>query len=565
MKKRIRVLVLTVLAALAVYALWLYPREAGTPVQPLPPHYKKTILLVPLDSRPPCQQLVIDTALMDNIKVIVPPPEVLDYYYAAGDTKALAKWLRENFAAADAALLSVDQLLHGGLIASREGKRSAADSQQVISLLRELHQKSPAIPIYAFNILPRITPPPSIGGYSLWDDFIELSRLTDQLALAPDKKKQARLDELKKKLPAKDLAQYLALYENNYELNKSLARLVRDGTLKMAVLGQDDGEEFGIPNMKKRQLQKYLAAENISSDKFFITHGADELALSLLSKLSAEEHHYQPKVYIEYNPPYIRDYIMPYMAGPVEATLKEKLGLLNAVTVSTPAEADLTLFISCVNKEIPDTRRRSADRLKELIAAGCTPALVDLSEHFLAEETVFPFLLSRGVPLQELAAYAGWNTTSNSIGTAVSQAVIFAAAKKDLKSRGEALFLWQNKLTLLNNRFLEDYYYLKDIIDRVNLGLNRAGYVYVNDLDMDRNYRWANAMLQTSLAERAGRLRHTTAFRTPAKVTWPGGSLRLQVKKLAIDTCYPWPRTFEIYLRTTPALEVLNINRTAAN
>lgn len=547
-----------VLAAVMFFIFFLHRDVPGKPVPPAGLSAVSTVLLIPLDSRPPCKQLVEDNAKTDNIKILTPPSEILDYYYNAGDTRGVANWLKDNIKNADAAVISIDQLLHGGLIASREGKKTERDNQQLIKLLEEVHRLKPAVPLYAFNILPRITPPPSIGGYSLWKDFIEYSRLTDRLAIKYDAEEAARLETLRNELPQEDLRRYHALFDNNFLMNKALAGLVKKGVLTMLVIGQDDGEEYGIPNLKKRELQKYLHQEKLTADKVFITHGADEIALSILARISALRHNYTPKICPEYNDPSTPGFIMPFMAGSVADTTAEKLRLLNAVPVASPQEADFTLFISCTDKFTLASRRQSAEHVKKLLADDCQVALVDLSEGFLAEETVFPFLIKNETPLHQLTAYAGWNTASNSIGTAVSQAVIFNAVKKDARNKEAVTELYRQNLTLLANRYLEDYCYLKDITDQVNFHLIKAGYTNVGDLDLEHNYRFANAMLQDSVNERLQRLSATKAFRAPVRIKAQGAEFRLRVKKLTVDTCFPWPRTFEIYLRTAPQLEELS-------
>ena len=61
--------------------------------------------------------------------------------------------------------------------------------------------------------------------------------------------------------------------------------------------------------------------------------------------------------------------------------------------------------------------------LEENIAKGQPTALVDLSKHFDSAETVLPQLIEAGFPVNRLLAYAGWNTTSNALGTAIGSAV----------------------------------------------------------------------------------------------------------------------------------------------
>ena len=109
-------------AALCGAAFFAAPKNGGVPVPPRPPEIVRRVLLVPLDSRPPCGRFVQDAARIAGVEVVLPPAELLDEYFRPGDTAALQKWTAENIQNYDAAILSVDQLLHGGILASRQAK-----------------------------------------------------------------------------------------------------------------------------------------------------------------------------------------------------------------------------------------------------------------------------------------------------------------------------------------------------------------------------------------------------------------------------------------------------------
>ena len=93
-----------------------------------------------------------------------------------------------------------------------------------------------------------------------------------------------------------------------------------------------------------------------------------------------------------------------------------------------------------------------------MLAAGRSVALVDLAEHFRADETLLPLLLEGGAPIQTLAAYAGWNTASNSVGTAVAHATLLETAKRRMRTKEDLLRLYAAHLTFLDGRILEDYF-----------------------------------------------------------------------------------------------------------
>lgn len=511
-------------------------------------NYYGRIILIPLDTRPPCQKMVVDAGKMAGIQVITPPSEIMDYYTKKGDSKAIQKWLLENISQADGAIISVDQLLHGGLLASREAQTTDVERLELINYLQNLRQKAGDKPIYAFNILPRITPTPTLESDS--KKIIKISRLIDEISIFQNADDIKLVDDLKTEIDEDDLYTYLDLFKKNTAMNKDLIRLTEENVLTKFVIGQDDGEDFGVPNMEKRSLQNYLHALTVPPEKVMITKGADEVALSLLANFVQQKTDYRPKVYVAYNDDKAMGTVMPFMAGSVGSTVKEKLIMSNAVEVNSPDKAGLILYVFIGSDDNLSTQYKAASEIKKYLAQGKKVALVDLSKHFSAEETVFPELLKENVPINELISYAGWNTASNSIGTALANAVIYKAARPQFNTVNDVLALEYNRLTLLYNRILEDYYYLKEVIDVLNVTLRLHGYENVNDLDMEHNYIWMNDLLQQDMAKRVWSLWHSSSARQPIIVQTPEGNYKLTVRYLQAETFFPWPRTFEIYLQS---------------
>lgn len=531
--------------AILIYHFYFIQIPPATSIE-LQQSYKYKLILVPLDTRPPCQKMVIDAGKMAGIDIITPPSDLMDYYTKAGDTKALQTWLFNNINNSDGAIISIDQLLHGGLLASRESGTKPDKSLELLSFIRQLKLKAPDKPIYAFNILPRITPPPTLDSDS--KKMIKISRLIDEISIFGNQEDIALLVDLKKDINSKDLDIYLDLFRRNTILNKALINLANEGIITKLVIGQDDGEDFGIPNMEKKVLANFLHSQNINSDKVIITKGADEVALSLLANFVQTKTNYQPKVYVEYNDTQAIRTIMPFMAGSVGSTVNEKLMMSNAQQVDSPDKAGLILYIFIGDDNNIATQKQSALTIKKYLSQGKKVALVDLSYHFVARETLFPILLKQQVPINELTAYAGWNTASNSIGTALANAIIYKAIKPTFNTTNDILALEYNRLTINYARFLEDYYYLKEVIDTININLRNFGYTNVNDLDLAHNYIWTNDLLQNNMQMRSWQLSHSTSSQMPFKIQTPNGIYNLIVRNLTIETYFPWPRTFEISL-----------------
>ena len=518
---------------------------------------KRPILLVPLDSRPPCREFVINGGKIIGREVVTPPTEYMDYYSKAGETTEMRRWLAENAGGADAVILSVDQLLSGGLLAAREAHISHADIDALATYLRTLHAAHPTVPLHAFYILPRAIPQDGIEGWRERRALLAYARLLGRAGeeLPVD---EGEMERLRGEFPPDDLEKYLAHFDESTELASMLIELTEEGVLTRLILGQDDGEEYSVGNLKKKELAALLAQKNIAQERAMIVHGADEIALSMLARLSVDELRTRggavPRIALRYARADMADMIFPFMAVSNNVTAREKIAMLGAALAEDGTGSDLTLLISAGDSgaDTLGTRAPAAAAVKDMLAAGTPVALVDLSRHFHAEETLFPILVEKNVPVNALTAYAGWNTASNAIGTALAQAVLYHCAIERAENTEERARAAYANLAFLTGRIAEDEFYLKETIDRVNDTLRNAGYRNTADLDLTRNWRWANDLLANDLSRRIRSYESTTAFRAP----FVQSNLRLRAMRSNITAYYPWPRTFEIRMETHPNLEI---------
>ena len=226
MKKRLLYLAVLALCAISLYHAFLRSPCGGAPLGAMR-EKAGSIVLVPLDGRPPCRQFVLDAADVAGTEITALPYELQDYYTMPGETKEAQKWLRENLAQRDAAIVSIDQLLYGGLLAAREADKSPDEIESFIAYLRDLHAAHPTVPIYAFSILPRMIPPASIDDYYDNKYLLAYSRLADRYALCADPEDAAKMKELEEKINPASLAQYLALLEQNERLSRALIERVK--------------------------------------------------------------------------------------------------------------------------------------------------------------------------------------------------------------------------------------------------------------------------------------------------------------------------------------------------
>ena len=518
---------------------------------------RRPILLVPLDSRPPCREFVINGGKIIGRDVITPPTEYMDYYSKAGETTEMRQWLAENAGGADAVILSVDQLLSGGLLAAREAHISHADIDALATYLRTLHSAHPNVPLHAFYILPRAIPQDGIEGWRERRALLAYARLLGRVGegLPVD---EDEMERLRGEFPPDDLEKYLAHFDESTALASTLIDLTEEGVLTRLILGQDDGEEYSVGNLKKKELAALLTQKHIAQERAMIVHGADEIALSMLARLSVDELRTRggavPRIALRYARADMADMIFPFMAVSNDVTAQEKIAMLGAALAEDGTSSDLTLLISAGDSDADTlgTRAPAAAAVKDMLAAGTSVALVDLSRHFHAEETLLPILVEKNVPVNALTAYAGWNTASNAIGTALAQAVLYHCAMQRAENSEESARAAYANLAFLTGRIAEDEFYLKETIDRVDDTLRNAGYQNTADLDLMRNWRWANDLLTNDLSRRIRSYESTTAFRAP----FVQNDMRLRAVQSNITAYYPWLRTFEIRMEAQPTIAV---------
>lgn len=534
-------------------------KERGVPVPPLRPEIVRRVLLIPLDSRPPCGRFVQDAARIAGVEVVLPPAELLDEYFRPGDTASLQQWTMDNLQDCDAAILSVDQLLHGGLLASRQAQKTPEDEERLLRFLRELHAAHPGVPLYAFSILPRMTPPDGLCDWEEQKRLMKYSRLAGRISrqTRPSEEDLAALEALRASIDPETLSRYETLFENYAKFGDRLIRLAEEGVFRRLAIGQDDSEPYSIPNLILQRLSETLAKKSIGEDRVFLAQGADELALSILAADEAARAGFSPQVALRYNDDSSPGRVLPYMGTTLEETAREKIRFIRGVAVAPDTNEDFVLYVSAHDKTMQAERKQAAREVGALLASDRRVALADLSEHLSIDETLLPLLIENKAPIHALCAYAGWNTASNSIGTAVAHAVLLQIAERRAKTGDDVLRLASAHLSFLDGRFLEDNYYLKNGVNHINDSLEKCGAQNGRGLEYNYNYPLASMLLESAMEHYRASLVRTDAFQVPVTFDAPDGPLRLRVVGLTAAARYPWPRTFEIDLRTQAQIERL--------
>lgn len=536
-------IILTICSILLVSGICLrLALPSSTPLKLAQPAPTQSILLLPLDSRPVCSTMVQKLGALAGLNVILPPKACLDNYRTPSDRQKLLQWLQTNQPKYDYSIISADNLLHGGLLAAR---MNTATPEEEDALLKQLQQLTPAKQQAIFSVIPRLLVsdqllPDRWYQYQLmrYSQLADMVRITGSFALTQE------LRRTEAKIPPKVLEKYLSRYQQSDRFNLRLLKLANAN--RQITFGQDDASPIGLPHASAVRLQSGIAAQQLQQQAQ-LTYGADEIASLLLTRFYLQQNDWQPKVYLHYASPQAEGLDMPYMAVCVGAALRNQLKLIGATEVTTPAAADLVCYINCGNNNFRPSAKQ-AQELQEMLDKGYRVALVDSSADFEAEELLLPQLLAHNVQINKLAAYAAWNTFSNSSGTALAQGLLFCGRLRWLQAAGAAeeqlAALYAANLSFTAERILEDYYYQKLLHPKLRQTLEAFG---TNPVELGSEDKAATEQyIQGRLSLQAYRLLHDNLGRTPF---YRQNGHSYYLRDLSVGSKLPWARIFEAELQ----------------
>ena len=547
----------------------------------LPAH--EELLLVPLDSRPVCSTMVQKLGKLAGINVIVPPKELLDNYQEPAKSKKLWQWLQNKSANYNTSIISTDILLHGSLLQTRQHIASAQEQDDFFSELNKLQKNITASPprqskytnstdsdkhqLQLFSVIPRLLVSDEVypDCWYQWH-LMRYSQLLDMVQINGDYAMTKELMEYKGEIPADILSKYTSIFTQSQGFNerllahllpkaknsKNIANTQVNATVAtnapLFIIGQDDSSPFGLPHMTATKLARHIEEHTLQTQAQ-LTNGADEIAALLLTRHFLQQSHWQPKLFLAYGSPKTEFKHMPYMASSVGATLRNQAQLVGAQLVEESNAADIILFVHCGDADAKPTAAE-AEQLASYLKHDKHVALIDLSANFEAEEMLLPLLLEQNISVNRLAAYAGWNTFSNSSGTALAQSIIFTGRLRQLQAQQSATdnpllipALYADNLNFTIERMLEDYYYQKRIHPQLRPYLESFG-TTPTDLEPEEKQQ-TEYRIQERLSLYATWLYWRGLSRTPF---YADTHKAYYLTDLTVGAKLPWNRIFEVDL-----------------
>lgn len=397
----------------------------------------KTILLVPQDDRPVSLAYTADTAEKAGYTVLTPPAYMLSGSDYQGAPDRVWSWVQQNMGRADAAILSTDTLIYGGLVDSRKHNESLDVLTNRENRLRSLHRAYPNVPIYAFGTIMR-TPYASNSGVepyyyaSYGTSIYRISGLQDKMdagTITPSE--SAELLSLKLSVPSEYLQDWFKRRTKNTIINKRLIEDARDGTFTYFCLGFDDSSKNSQSALEARYLKD--DAKGLSDKVYGSFPGADQLALLLIARYHVDANRMQPTFAALYPLGRAEDTVPSYESQEIGQTIAQHVTAVGGVM--TNKQPDILLAVNTPLASTGESGQFSnfgmlkesttdfMNKVEQAEKSGIPVAILDVYFANGSDNTLMKLLKEKDM-LYSVAAYNGWNTASNTIGYSIAQAVL---------------------------------------------------------------------------------------------------------------------------------------------
>ncbi|AGB19342.1 DUF4127 family protein [Thermoanaerobacterium thermosaccharolyticum] len=486
------------------------------------------IAYIPLDDRPCNYDWLIKACKIKKMNIVTPKKEDLGNFVRPGSVQNINNWLRE-IENIDYLILSIDMLVYGGLIASRNFDIISLNKDELFSSIKIFKRNNPKAKIYGFSILMRTSISVTNKISQKYYEYInEYSRLIYNEEINTN-----RINELTKLIPHDLLTSYLNVRKRNHIINMESIELVKEGLLDFLVIGQEDCYKEGIHIIEQNELRN-LIDKNFLHDKILLMPGADELGQIMFVRILNDIN--KMKIgQIIYDSDINKNIIAQYENMSIKETMDLHVKACNFDTdeknneyilyIITPRYTDDVLIDKKILlKNAVDTEMKF-DYLKKYINNNKV-IIFDLCHANGGFVDLIKYLIENNL-LTKLYGYTAWNTASNSIGTGLLfYSLIYEIGKYDFNYK---LLLSE----FLLERLLDDFVYQRIVRQKVEKLLEDIK-VNIYHFHEDYNNKLVELMKENSI-------NIINLFKCNII-----NIIGVKSKKIKFICNFPWNRTFEI-------------------
>lgn len=397
------------------------------------------IVYVPVDERPCNYDFPQEIFKDSDIEVVVPSKKIMSHKKDPADTAGLQTFLKEETKAAYGLVIALDTLLYGGLVPSRIHYLPEDTLLTRLATLKTLKQANKDLKIFAFQIIMRCPQhnsadeePPyykTCGRQIYLNGYFEHRQ---KLSLISETELQ-QFSELK--LEKNHLNDFVSRRNLNLQFDLKSLELVSDNLIDFMIFCQDDASEFGYPAMDQEKIQQEIKNRQLMM-KAYTYCGADELGCTLVARMLNDFLGKKPAFYIKYPSPTSPTVIPCLEDRYLDNTIRFQIIGAGGIVVPSIQDADIVLLAlmgaTQMLQEPNYSNVKDIDVLCNLVETfefakwasrkGYPIVVADLFFLNAGSVAVLDYIKQSGL-LLSLASYSGWNTSSNALGTAISQGI----------------------------------------------------------------------------------------------------------------------------------------------
>lgn len=484
---------------------------------------RPAIVLVPLDERPVNTGLVADVASVAGHRLELPPEGARARYREAASTDALAAWIRERTADPEvgALVVSVDMLVHGGLIPARTTDEDTATVLRRLDVLREIKEARPELPVLAVTLVTRASDhDSSIEEPDYWATY---GRRMHALGREAHQAWEDGTGSPDADVPADVRRDFARRRLRNHIVNLSAIDLRADGVLDHLVVTADDTARFSAGSVEQGWLAYWGVLDPAMQVPIY--PGADETGAVLVGRALTMLSGVSPRVRYVTADPDGMERIPPYENAPLSTSVPRQIAAAGGTVVAEDAELVLVVHTSDPARgdqggphavDDPAAAARTVALVAEHVASGVMVAVADLRYANGSDPTLVEGLRAAGL-LDEIVAYGGWNTAGNALGSTVALGVAAVVADRTGMPARELA------RTPRVRRLLDDHAYQSVVRKRAWDEVFHGTYMPLPADEVAAAEAWV-----------------TEELRREHELLFPGDTLRLDKVLL------PWERSFEV-------------------
>ena len=379
---------------------------------------------IPLDNRPVNDQRPIYQVESTGMKILMPEEHLFATRLDGmtknpngttfGDREKLLEWMKENEDKCDLFVVSLDQLLSGGLVSSRAlTNEDLTLEYEIVDYLSELSERKP---LYVFDTVMRLASTVNYNGmqmneYNQFRAYGQKERKTlegDELTIE-NIYNGYRFDKNGKKISTPLSEDDLTDYHNSrIRKLKLIDRLLKNSeNIKYCYIGVDDSS----PN-KSIQTNEISYIMNLIGENGTLFCGTDELGMMAVSKAYADYWNDSAKIKVTYYGGNEDKYADSFDFDTLRVNVEKHITSLGGEVVTKDADIELLVL----------TRDCSYDASVNLITKwkrneikGIKTIVIDASN----TEHNFNVLLE-DIPLKYTLGYSCWGTAGNAMGISLA-------------------------------------------------------------------------------------------------------------------------------------------------